>query len=276
MLTVALLSLTIVLGAVSFLIVSRSRSSEKSQYESLEANGALKRFDIIKQESGCLYAKQAQLWGCTEWDSSKSLEDNVAASIPAFIAFVSELQKRPELDAFLLELRDPRLGSCVEGVADSVRRCLMTLGKMDPGKVNYMDVNPEHFSNWLLMFGNESFFLTTFAPCYPRSHPRHTYGVESTFLLFQPEISFARRKIPTQAAPKNIRWKIRRNFAAKGQAYTHHEPPWSPVASWFVRPIDIGHAEDMEEDLETWPEDRGYDIIKWWEDNGWKPAASSY
>ena len=63
MLTVALLSLTIVLGAVSFLIVSRSRSSEKSQYESLEANGALKRFDIIKQESGCLYAKQAQLWG---------------------------------------------------------------------------------------------------------------------------------------------------------------------------------------------------------------------
>jgi len=43
--------------------------------------------------------------------------------------------------------------------------------------------------------------VTTFAKCYPSSHPRHSYGVDSLFILMQPEISFSVHEIPVRGPP---------------------------------------------------------------------------
>ena len=42
-----------------------------------------------------------------------------------------------------------------------------------------------------IQIGDEAFFVTTFAQCYPSSHPRYSYGQQSLFILMQPEISFS-------------------------------------------------------------------------------------
>jgi len=122
--------------------------------------------------------------------------------------------------------------------------------------------------------------VTTFAKCYPSTHPRHSYGIDSLFILMQPEISFQVHEIPVRGPPGTPRWKIREAFKAVGQPYEHNEPPHMPVAWWFIRPVDIntdnllrGHV--TEDDADGNPVERGYEVVPWWLPNNGNNTVSS-
>lgn len=306
---------------------AKTKTNNKEEEEEFEEmtepfdplhNNCLNNFKVITSQSGCLYAQKAKVWGCLDFKPDLTLEANVRQCIaPVIEAFVVALNKDPTLDAVVIELppgaespakpgllpdSDPssptplavkyeEFGSSVPRLADAVRRILLELSRIDPMDSQFMKWSPEVFSHWNLLFCGEAFFLTTFAPCYGKDHPRYAYGSPSAWLLLQPETSFYTHRIPVKGWPKNIRWRIRQSFARKGQAYEHNEPPEMPVAWWFVRPLDVNQeelrkkypeyslapAEELvigEEDGyegevdpdDVWPEEdkKGYTSVPWW------------
>jgi len=89
----------------------------------------------------------------------------------------------------------------------------------------------------------------------------------------QPEVSFYVHKIALRGIPGTARWKIREAFKAIGQPYEHNEPRQTPVAWWFVRPIETNYEKLMaghvtEDDENGEPVERGYMNVPWWEENG--------
>jgi len=193
--------------------------------------------------------------------------------LPVLANFVKCIKLTKHLDAIVIEARGLKYGKTVEAVSTTLRRICQVISDNDPCGSEFMGIKPTDYTAWQLSFGDESFFVTTFAPCYPATHPRHSYGVESTFILMQPEVTFFVHKIPLRGTPGTARWKIREAFKATGQPYEHNEPRHMPVASWFVRPLETnreklmaGHVTEDNEFGE--PVERGYDIVHWWEDNG--------
>ena len=106
---------------------------------------------------------------------------------------------------------------------------------------------------WRFSFAGCGMFVSTFAPCYPRSSTRHQFGMceESCFILFQPDAAFARRGVtPSQEQA------IRAKFASKQQRYR------GELGNAVVKPLDEYHdppvewwkiGSDGEECLETLP-----------------------
>lgn len=318
-----LLGLVVLLAAR--LILRSQRPKKKPGYtEPFDPtdNPVLDRFSVLRKNSGCLYANTAKVWGAIEFKPDLTLEENVKACIaPVLDAFVRAIRTdEPKLDAVVIELprgalapknpgvlpdepaspspEHPALaskyedyGSSVPRLANAIRRILLELSRLDPADSQFMKWSPDEFTNWNLLFAGEAFFLTTFAPCYGSDHPRYGYESPSAWLLLQPETSFEIHKIPIKGWPKNIRWRIRQNFARKGQMYEHNEPPDMPVAWWFVRPrninqeelkkkypeyslakpeeLVIGEEDGYEGEVDpddTWPEEekKGYTSVPWW------------
>lgn len=232
-------------------------------------NESLNRFNTIKRTTACIYAKRAKVWG-TPWDDNLSSRENFKNCVPVLARFVKTVKLKKFTDAIIIEARGAKYCDSVTAVSQTFRELSQVLSENDPCKSKFMDTTPDKSPYWSFTFGDEAFFITTFAYCYPSTHPRHSYGLDSLFVLMQPEISFAVHEIPIRGTPGTPRWKIREAFKEIGQPYEHNEPRHMPVAWWFVRPIDIntenlmrGHVTEDDENGE--PVERGYDVIPWWQ-----------
>ena len=79
--------------------------------------------------------------------------------------------------------------------------------------------------SWVFRFYNQTFFVTSFAPCYPSSNSRFNFGAEHCYILFQPEVSFALHDIPPDTestnweSPRTVRDVIRIAFRKAGRGY---------------------------------------------------------
>ena len=72
----------------------------------------LKRFKTIQDNTQCIFAKRARLWGSPEWNASQSVEENVRKILPTFIKFTLSSEEL-QLDGFVFEL-PAKFGDSVE------------------------------------------------------------------------------------------------------------------------------------------------------------------
>jgi hypothetical protein len=78
---------------------------------------------------------------------------------------------------------------------------------MDPKRVGK--------KGWYFEMFGESFFITTFAPFYDVTHSRYAFGLQDSYILLQPDYSFAWHDIGPDSKhtewdnPQTMRDKIR-------------------------------------------------------------------
>eukprot|EP01137_Pigoraptor_chileana_P021844 Opistho-2@6792 len=227
------------------------------------ASPSVHSFTAVAEESSCLFAKSAKMWGSPGYNSAISLEDNIRSSVPMLTLCAMEaLNSR--IDAFVIEINGDAHFSSLKAFASTVNRTLRTLSDADPRGAKCMSRTYIDKPGWHFEFAGMPFFVTTFAPCYPQDgHARYCAGgsvlgtgERSCFVLFQPEVSFHQKSLPLddptteEDNPRHIRDRIRNNFKREGMEYD--VPPtvvYSP-AIHIVRPMDA---------LST-------DVVRWWEE----------
>lgn len=130
---------------------------------------------------------------------------------------------------------------------------LEVLSEQDPSGKKCMRSDKIDSSQWVFEFDKITFFITTFAPFYPHTNSRYSFGVDHCFILFQPEISFARHNLPQDTPhtdwekPKSVRDKIRVEFRDAGKGYLIRETVNYPMSHDIIKPIGMND-----------------NIIEWW------------
>jgi len=208
---------------------------------------ALKRFEHNLKNSDCLFARSSLVWGCYPWDSSLSLEDNIAKSMPALARFY-EYGREIKLDGFVFEIQGIEYSRDVEIFGETVRRVMTVVGNHDPAEspMNFVHGN----RGWRFSWNKENTFITTFAPCYHKNHARYPFEssqeFDSCWILFQPEWSFGIHNIgpdhPWDENQTTVRQKIRQKFRSMGRPYYVPPTRFYPMAPMIVPPVDIGDA----------------------------------
>jgi hypothetical protein len=180
----------------------------------------LKRFDSIKSQTQCLFAATSRLWSAPDWNPELSLEDNVLRCRDTLTKFIITARFE-HLDGFVFEVPDNdagEYGGTVEAVGRVMKRILLALDSVDPGMERSMEQNLSRQS-WQFTFNHQRIFITSFAPCYPPTNPRHAFGSKSVWVLFQPEYSFSHHQIPPTRQPGGIRQRTRDAFEKAGRPY---------------------------------------------------------
>jgi len=231
--------------------VLRSSIASSIGFDPVKNNATLQSFLPIKNGTECPFAKAAKLWGGSDgtWGGS----DTVAANARALSEFVRRSNAGENLDGFCIELPSDE-GDPPEAFGQRVRQTLTSLSDCDPEGENMMRKNYVGSRGWRYMYAGSDFFVTSFAPCYPPTSSRYSFGIKDRgFILLQPELSFLRHKIPndtpvTMDPPQTIRDKTRLSFRDAGRSY--HIPPTTqyPPAEHIVKPL----------------KDDGTTVIYWW------------
>jgi hypothetical protein len=174
---------------------------------------SLRRFDSIRLQTECSFARSAELWGSDEWPAG-GLEAAVAAFAQLLARLVAQVDPP---DGAVLEVCDPLAGVSVEALARTTREVIAGLTGLDPDARPNVPVDD---LGWWFTFAGERFFVVTFGPCYGPESSRFAFGLDATYLLFQARSSFVRRWAPgTDRLPDRAREAIRRDFAAAGRQY---------------------------------------------------------
>lgn len=214
-----------------------SVSSRQSTYDP-STSEALLAFNKIKKQSQCLFAAQARIWASPPFEPSISVEQYIVKIIPIIGKFIV-VAKHEHLDGFVVEIPKEHAGDTLESLGNIVKRVLTCITDNDPARPLKHAMHDIEKATWQFSVYNTPMFVTTFAPCYDTSHSRYAFGLESTFILFQPEFSFGYHNIPppNDKRPNNIRAKIRRNFDDHGRHYHREESGVYPVAPLYVKPL---------------------------------------
>ncbi|XP_060071417.1 uncharacterized protein LOC132551308 [Ylistrum balloti] len=215
---------------------------------------SLENFDVVRQNTECIFAKKSKLWGSKEWTRELSLEENIHRLSPTFLMF-SMMCRQHRLDGFLIEIPQETYAFDLECFSNSVRRVLQVLSDLDPKGARCMDtIGTKNQRGWVFQFHDVTYFITTFAPFYPDTNSRYSFGAQGCFILLQPEISFALHNLPPDTPhtnwdePKSVRDKIRIAFRDAGREYEIPTSLFRPVAWDIVRPL---HNKEP--------------VVKWWE-----------
>lgn len=117
------------------------------------------------------------------------------------------------------------------------------LSDYHPKAIHCMDKSYIEQPGWVFQFNRITFFVTTFAPFYPKTHSRYSFGTENGYILFQPEISFAQHDIPDDtphtnwAEPRTIRDQIRVAFNKAGRMYKIRQSLSYPMVHDILMPV---------------------------------------
>ena len=155
---------------------------------------SVRAFRSIAQRSQCIFAKRAVLWGSPKYESSKSIESNILASLQSLHCFVRLADAGANLDGYVLEIQNAEYSRSVVHFAALVRKVLTVISRHDPCKLSCMDMKSISSSSWYFSFATVPIFVTTFAPCYGKLliglilfFPRQTQFIvtsRSIFFLF--------------------------------------------------------------------------------------------
>ncbi|XP_019635158.1 PREDICTED: uncharacterized protein LOC109478113 [Branchiostoma belcheri] len=217
---------------------------------------SLQNFTSVKEGTECVFARAARLWGSADWVDRLSLEENIRRSLPMFIKFCA-LQFHLGLDGFLFELPAKDFGNSPEDLGNGVRRLLKVLSDVDPAGVHCMDKSYVSKRGWCFEFDRCTFFVTTFAPCYPETHSRFNFNSENSFVLLQPEESFLRHDIGADTPhtdwenPRTARDQIRAAYRRAGRPYVIRDTVIYPPVHDIVKPLGGATAPG--------------DVVAWWE-----------
>ncbi|EGD82779.1 hypothetical protein PTSG_03429 [Salpingoeca rosetta] len=242
----------------------------------------LQAFRPLKTGTHCSFAKRAVVWACHGSFSLETIStgacgiadgddvDAVDATLRAMALFASACHK---IDAFVIALPP---ASTIQEHGSNVRRLLTWLSDMDPSGRRCMAKSVDK-SRWVFTFAGNEFFITTFAPCYPRQSSRYQFGVrDAAFILFQPYHSFLLHRVGVETSrsetnythPANVRDEIRARFARHGSPYfVPEDPARMPNCHQAVSPLTL-HAPAVRWWLDTCPLSRH--TLQQLEVMGWK------
>lgn len=190
----------------------------------------------IQRQVECPFAKNAKIWGGSLWNLNQSLEENIEHNLPLLNCFIQKGESE-QLDGFVFSAPH-HFGYTIEELAHFTRNVLQILSLKDPARGHCMAKIIESF-DWQFNYLDTNFFVSTFAPCYPKSHPRYNFGTQATFLFLQPEFSLKRHGIirGTKATEK-IGKSIRKIFAENKRDYDHLSIMESPFeAVRYLKPV---------------------------------------
>lgn len=85
----------------------------------------LSRFQHVVDNSLCLFAKRAKLWGSPTYNRNLPIEENITAALPALLKFASLEDDR--LDGFVIEVRGEEYSNTVKSFASTVNRVLKVI-----------------------------------------------------------------------------------------------------------------------------------------------------
>ncbi|MEU8957536.1 hypothetical protein AB0C93_24890 [Streptomyces sp. NPDC048518] len=168
-------------------------------------------FEEITQKTYCPFAKPSKMGpGITikTADVKSELKEHREA-IAEFFRTAAELSR----DGMILTFEDPSVGSTLDALVELTRCFYTTLDEMFVSV--YIPDDPRPDERWYAMIEGELFFVVSFAPCYPETSPRYTYGDQRTYFLVQPCSTFERQA----KAIDRQRVGIQRAFAAVGKPY---------------------------------------------------------
>ena len=193
----------------------------------------------VLANSRCVFAPGAVLRFGAELEARGERLDSLEAVHEELSVFAAR-GRREGLDGFVTACYAPRFLEDLEGVCCLVRRTLDGLLRLEAGAGHAAAVlGTVRPTRWWFPFGGERFFLTVFAPIYPSSSSRTTFGAPACFLFFQPDHSFDRRVLDP-ATWEAHRREIRANHRRHGQ-------PYDPDLVQFVAPLRAGQ------------------VVRWWE-----------
>ncbi|XP_013402725.1 uncharacterized protein LOC106168264 [Lingula anatina] len=219
---------------------------------------SLANFETLKMNTECIFAKKARLWGSPKWNYDLSIEHNIYQSVPTFLKFTC-LCEPLGLDGFVYELPGD-YGKDVQTFGQAVRRVLTTISDHDPSGVHCMKQSFIAKRGWVFQFNKITFFVTTFAPCYPDNHSRYAFDSDHAYILLQPEISFAQHDLPSDTPvtnwgnPKTVRDRIRVAFRDAGREYKIRDTIYFPTVLEIVKPIESNGP-----DVKWWISDKKND-----------------
>jgi len=108
------------------------------------------------------------------------------------------------------------------------------------------DGNPEPLTrgiespDWDFCHGADKFFVSLFAPLYPRWHSRYSGHNSVGFVLFQPESSFRRFGVSSHHPQrKQLARGVHRRFQVRGQDYDVVANSKVPKSMRYVKPVDM-------------------------------------
>ncbi|XP_045163543.2 uncharacterized protein LOC123527890 [Mercenaria mercenaria] len=207
-----------------------------------EDTPSVQRFETIKQNSNCVFARKAKLWGSPPWNYELNLDGNIYRLLPMLLKFTIKCSSQ-KLDAFLIELPGKIYGENVQDFGDGIYKVLKVISDNDPAKIHCMNKSYIDKRGWVFEFNKVTFFITTFAPFYPENHPRYAFGAKDCYILLQPEMSFAFHDLPPDTTetnwdqPQTVRDKIRVAFKDAGRSYYIPDSVYSPMVFEILRPI---------------------------------------
>ena len=180
-------------------------------------------FRKIRDDSVCIYARNANTWGAAPPPSDSDLQnqchlDKYLGENIDILARLSRTTRHEDVDAFLIMLPE-EFGSSVQALGKTVRDVLSFYSANDPLDLNCMQRIGD--AKWRYVFGGMSYFVQSFGTCYNADNTRYTFGVKNTFIQFVSEAAF-HRAVPRpkwQQAREAIRTKARDT----GQPYDVHD-----------------------------------------------------
>eukprot|EP01124_Arcella_intermedia_P001110 TRINITY_DN10600_c0_g1_i1.p1 TRINITY_DN10600_c0_g1~~TRINITY_DN10600_c0_g1_i1.p1 ORF type:complete len:320 (-),score=43.87 TRINITY_DN10600_c0_g1_i1:38-997(-) len=205
---------------------------------------ALERIQSNIANSECTFAKKSKIWGSYPWDNTLTLEQNIQKSIPAVARFY-DCGEENKLDGFLFEVQGKQYSDTVENFGETVRRVLTVIAENDPAENAMSSISGRR--GWRFAWNKENTFITSFAPCYPSTHPRYPWDssreFDSCWVLLQPEWSFGHHNIgpdhPWDDTKLTQRQKIRCKFRDAGRPYYVPPSRFYPMAPMVVPPLEL-------------------------------------
>lgn len=240
-------------------VLQKSMTRDKGRFSNLydpTMTSAIDLFSKIKHNTYCPFAKKSRVWGSPTWDSKITIEENLSPAMFNLLRF-TRCADSEDLDGFVIAAPGS-YGNTIENLSEFTRTVLNYLSDKDPkgGHCMDKDINKQE---WQFNFNGEKLFIITFAPCYPKTNSRYSFGEDATFILFQPENSFSKNKVPRGISPGNLRDSIRKEFLVHNQRYFSSIITSNLEAPRYVKPL---HVDDCP--------------VKWWEKKPENKVANTY
>ena len=121
---------------------------------------SVSNFRCVTDNTHCLFAKRAIIFGSPDYNSSISVQKNILLCLPSLIKFVKLADQGESIDAYVIEIRNKNYGSSVESLAALVRIVLTTIAQNDPTGLNVMNMKSINTNMWYFSLSSVPLFLT--------------------------------------------------------------------------------------------------------------------
>lgn len=185
-------------------------------------------FRAIQNRTMCPFASSARVWGAPDWKKNLSEAENHLLIGKELLRFCT-VQQHVNLDGFVVQT-PADLTPDIKSLAAWFRSFLTDLARSE-GRNPFDGISKE---DWQFEFGDTRLFTIVFSHCYGLTHPRQTYGVDGSFVFFQPERSFERKKSELN---RKLDLNVSERFKSEGYLYFDDIMDGNLEAVRYLKPL---------------------------------------